>query len=62
MAEADPSSLPLEQRRPLSPHMQIYKWTPTMAVSIAHRVTGGALYVGTLLLAWYLLAAAGDAH
>jgi succinate dehydrogenase / fumarate reductase cytochrome b subunit len=62
MAEADPSSIPLEQRRPLSPHMQIYKWSPTMAASIAHRVTGAALYAGTLLLAAYLLAAAGDAH
>jgi succinate dehydrogenase / fumarate reductase, cytochrome b subunit len=61
MAEADPSSIPLEQRRPLSPHMQIYKWSPTMAVSIAHRITGAALYVGTLLLAFYLLAAASDA-
>jgi succinate dehydrogenase / fumarate reductase cytochrome b subunit len=61
MAEADPSSIPLEQRRPLSPHMQIYKWSPTMAASIAHRATGGALYAGTLLLAFYLLAAASDA-
>jgi succinate dehydrogenase / fumarate reductase, cytochrome b subunit len=62
MAEADPSHIPLEQRRPLSPHLQIYQWSPTMAVSIAHRVTGGALYVGTFLLAFYLLALAGDAH
>jgi succinate dehydrogenase / fumarate reductase cytochrome b subunit len=31
-----------------------------MAVSIFHRATGAALYFGTLLLAWYLLAAAGD--
>ena len=59
MAEADPSPINLEQRRPLSPHLQIYKWSPTMAASIAHRATGGALYAGTLLLAWYLLAAAG---
>ncbi|WP_374545374.1 succinate dehydrogenase, cytochrome b556 subunit [Rhodoblastus sp.] len=58
---ADPSPIPLEQRRPLSPHLQIYQWSPTMAVSIAHRVTGAALYVGTLLLAVYLLAAASDA-
>jgi succinate dehydrogenase / fumarate reductase cytochrome b subunit len=58
---AEPSPIPLEQRRPLSPHLQIYKWTPTMAASIAHRATGGALYAGTLLLAWYLLAAASDA-
>ena len=62
MAEADPSQIPLEQRRPLSPHVQIYQWSPTMAVSIAHRVTGVGLYIGTLALVWYLLAAAGDAH
>ena len=30
--------------RPLSPHLQIYRWTWTMAMSIVHRVTGGALY------------------
>ncbi len=58
---ADPSPIPLEQRRPLSPHLQIYEWSPTMAASIAHRVTGAALYFGTLLLVVYLLAAAGDA-
>ena len=60
MAEADPAPLPLEQRRPLSPHIQIYKLSPTMVVSGGHRVSGLALYIGTLLLAWYLLAAASD--
>ena len=45
--------------RPLSPHLQIYKWTLTMAMSIVHRITGMALYVGTLLLVWWLMAAAG---
>ncbi len=44
--------------RPLSPHLSIYKPIPTMMMSIAHRITGGALYVGTLLVAWWLLAAA----
>src|SRR5580704_9807784 len=44
--------------RPLSPHLQVYRWPITMAMSIAHRVTGGALYVGTLLLVWLLIAAA----
>lgn len=58
---AEPGPVSLEQRRPLSPHAQIYKWTPTMAASIAHRATGVALYAGTLLLAIYLLGAAGDA-
>lgn len=33
-----------------------------MLVSILHRITGGALYVGTLLLAWWLMAASGPEH
>src|SRR6202022_5185508 len=44
--------------RPLSPHLSIYKPTLTMLMSIAHRITGFGLYFGTLLLAWWLLAAA----
>ena len=44
--------------RPLSPHLQIYKPIPTMMMSIAHRITGAALYFGTLLFAWWLIAAA----
>ena len=46
--------------RPLSPHLEIYRFTLTMAMSIAHRITGVGLYIGVLLLAWFLLAAAGD--
>ena len=41
--------------RPLSPHLFIYKLTLTMMMSIAHRLTGVALYFGTLLIAWWLL-------
>ena len=37
--------------RPLSPHLQIYRPTLTMMMSIAHRITGVGLYVGTLLVA-----------
>ncbi|MFZ1814984.1 MAG: succinate dehydrogenase, cytochrome b556 subunit [Rhizobiaceae bacterium] len=44
--------------RPLSPHLQIYKPIPTMVMSILHRLTGVALYMGTLLLVWWLVAAA----
>ena len=47
-----------KQARPLSPHIQIYRWTLTMMLSILHRATGLALYAGTALLAWWLLAAA----
>ena len=44
--------------RPLSPHMTIYRWPVTMATSITHRMTGIAMSVGTLVLAWWLIAAA----
>jgi succinate dehydrogenase / fumarate reductase cytochrome b subunit len=44
--------------RPLSPHLQIYRWSWTMAMSIAHRATGVALYAGTVLIALWLVAAA----
>ena len=44
--------------RPLSPHLSIYKMIPTMAMSIIHRITGSALYFGTVLVAWWLVAAA----
>ncbi|MFN4140301.1 succinate dehydrogenase, cytochrome b556 subunit [Aestuariivirga sp.] len=44
--------------RPLSPHLQIYRGGLTMAMSIVHRATGIALYAGTLLLVWWLTAAA----
>jgi succinate dehydrogenase / fumarate reductase, cytochrome b subunit len=43
--------------RPLSPHLQIYRPMLTMMMSIVHRATGLALYFGTLLLAWWLIAA-----
>jgi len=48
--------------RPLSPHLQIYKPMLTMMMSIAHRVTGAALYFGMLLFAWWLIAAAAGAN
>lgn len=44
--------------RPLSPHLTVYRVTLTMAMSIIHRITGAALYVGTLLLVIWLAAAA----
>ena len=48
--------------RPLSPHLQVYKWGPHMLVSILHRATGsGMATVGSLLLVWWLAAiASGD--
>lgn len=44
--------------RPLSPHLQVYRWPLSMMLSISHRATGIALSVGALLLAWWLIAAA----
>jgi len=49
--------------RPLSPHLMIYKPMLTMMMSITHRITGVALYGGTLLVVWWLAAAAhSDAY
>lgn len=45
-------------KRPLSPHLQIYAPSISMVMSIVHRATGAALYLGTILLAWWLFAAA----
>jgi succinate dehydrogenase, cytochrome b556 subunit len=45
-------------QRPLSPHLQVYKPQITSVLSILHRVTGVALTLGTLLLTWWLVAAA----
>jgi succinate dehydrogenase / fumarate reductase cytochrome b subunit len=49
------------RERPLSPHLQIYRWPVTMATSITHRATGIALAAGTLLVAWWLIATATSA-
>jgi succinate dehydrogenase / fumarate reductase cytochrome b subunit len=44
--------------RPLSPHLQVWKPTQTMVLSIVHRITGAALYGGAVLLVVWLMAAA----
>ena len=43
------------RERPLSPHLQVYRWQITMVMSILHRATGVALGVGAFGLAWWLL-------
>lgn len=51
--------------RPRSPHLQVYKWTPAMAVSIFHRISGdGLAIVGACMFLWWLgaLAAGPDAY
>ncbi|WP_119167539.1 succinate dehydrogenase, cytochrome b556 subunit [Algihabitans albus] len=45
-------------KRPLSPHLQVYRPQLTSVLSILHRITGLALAGGTLLLVWWLVAAA----
>jgi succinate dehydrogenase / fumarate reductase cytochrome b subunit len=47
---------PASGPRPLSPHLSIYRFTWLMTASIIHRLTGAALYFGTLLLLGGLIA------
>jgi succinate dehydrogenase / fumarate reductase cytochrome b subunit len=53
---SDAAKAPRE--RPMSPHLQVWRWHITMATSIAHRATGVALYVGALILAGWAVALA----
>jgi succinate dehydrogenase cytochrome b subunit len=45
------------RERPVSPHLQIYRWPLPMMMSIVHRITGVGLYLGTLFVVWWLVAA-----
>jgi succinate dehydrogenase / fumarate reductase, cytochrome b subunit len=45
-------------RRPLSPHLQVYRWPLSMVLSITHRITGVGLGIGTLLLTCWLVTGA----
>ena len=40
--------------RPLSPHLQVYRWQITMFMSIWHRITGVGLAVGAVVLVYWL--------
>ena len=55
MAAPDPNG----RTRPLSPHLDVYKWQVQMVTSILHRATGIALVAGMLGLVWGLVALAG---
>ena len=46
------------RERPLSPHLQVYRWQITMTMSILHRATGVGLALGAIGLVWWLLAVA----
>jgi succinate dehydrogenase / fumarate reductase cytochrome b subunit len=49
-------------KHPVSPHLQIYRLPLTALLSIAHRITGVILAVGSLLLVWVLASAAESAE
>lgn len=55
---AEMSSEQRPQQRPLSPHLQVHRLHINMVMSILHRITGVVLYFGSLLLAWWMFAAA----
>lgn len=46
---------PVPKKRPLSPHLQVYRWLITSTLSILHRMTGVALSAGLLLVACWLV-------
>ena len=52
------SQVDAKANRPLSPHLSIYRPIITMVMSIMHRITGSALFFGTILIVWWLVAAA----
>ena len=54
------ADLAANRRRPLSPHLQVWRWGPAMLVSILHRVAGdGMAFVGLPVLLWWLGSIAG---
>jgi succinate dehydrogenase / fumarate reductase cytochrome b subunit len=54
------ADLAANRRRPLSPHLQVWRWGPAMLVSILHRVAGdGMAFVGLPVLLWWLGSLAG---
>ncbi len=55
---ADTSPRTAKADRPLSPHLQVWKWHVTMATSIFHRFTGVGNAIGAVLLTWWLVALA----
>ncbi len=52
----------ITDKRPLSPHLQIYRPQLTSVLSITHRATGVFLTLGTLVLVYWLIAAAAGAE
>jgi succinate dehydrogenase / fumarate reductase cytochrome b subunit len=52
----------LKEKRPLSPHLQVYKIQITSLLSILHRGTGIVLFGGSILWTFWLLALATGPH
>jgi succinate dehydrogenase / fumarate reductase cytochrome b subunit len=52
--------MPPVRARPLSPHLEIYRWQISNTLSILHRITGIGLSIGFLALVYWLMAVAGD--
>ncbi|HLF12234.1 MAG TPA: succinate dehydrogenase, cytochrome b556 subunit [Gammaproteobacteria bacterium] len=48
-------------QRPMSPHLQVYRWQITMWLSSLHRITGMLLSLGAVALAAWLIGLAGGA-
>ena len=57
-SDAPQTHTPGSANRPLSPHLQVYRYQLTSVLSITHRLTGVVLAAGTLVLVWWLIAAA----
>ena len=51
----------MENKKPLSPHIQVYKWHISSLVSISHRITGIINIIGiTLICLWASLLLLGE--
>ena len=48
--------------RPISPHLQIYRWQIGSSLSILHRITGAGLAFGLIALSYWLVSLADGAH
>jgi succinate dehydrogenase / fumarate reductase cytochrome b subunit len=55
---SDTQTIKAGRPRPLSPHIQVYRWLITSTLSILHRLSGVALSFGLLLVVCWLITAA----
>ena len=53
----------MEDKKPLSPHIQIYRWHISSLVSISHRITGIInILVITLICFWFMFFLLGESN